>query len=68
MIPSGRVDPFILGHLLGQHRDLHARLLALRADFAVGHEAQAMPSVATGAFSAPGSSSATMRQTSAATP
>jgi hypothetical protein len=29
-----RVDPVILGHLLGQHRDLHARLLALRADFA----------------------------------
>ena len=39
MIPSGRVDPIILGHLLGQHRDLHARLLALRADFAVGHDA-----------------------------
>ena len=39
MIPSGRVDPVILGHLLGQHRDLHARLLALRADFAVGHDA-----------------------------
>jgi hypothetical protein len=31
---AGRVDPVILGHLLGQHRDLHARLLALRADFA----------------------------------
>ena len=35
MLPAGRVDPVILGHLLGQHRDLHARLLALRADFAV---------------------------------
>ena len=34
MLPAGRVDPVILGHLLGQHRDLHARLLALRADFA----------------------------------
>lgn len=33
MLPAGRVDPVILGHLLGQHRDLHARLLALRADF-----------------------------------
>lgn len=39
MIPSGRVDPVILGHLLGQHRDLHARLLALRADFAAAPEA-----------------------------
>jgi hypothetical protein len=39
MIPSGRVDPVILGHLLGQHRDLHARLLALRADFAPEHDA-----------------------------
>lgn len=39
MIPSGRVDPVILGHLLGQHRDLHARLLALRADFAAAHDA-----------------------------
>jgi hypothetical protein len=34
MFSDGRVDPVILGHLLGQHRDLHARLLALRADFA----------------------------------
>jgi hypothetical protein len=34
MLPAGRVDPVILGHLLCQHRDLHARLLALRADFA----------------------------------
>jgi hypothetical protein len=34
MLPAGRVDPVILGHLLGQHRDLHARLLTLRADFA----------------------------------
>lgn len=39
MFPSGRVDPVILGHLLGQHRDLHARLLALRADFAAAHDA-----------------------------
>jgi hemerythrin len=39
MTPSGRVDPVILGHLLGQHRDLHARLLALRADFAPEHDA-----------------------------
>jgi len=43
MIPSGRVDPVILGHLLGQHRDLHARLLALRADFAPDHDAGHAP-------------------------
>jgi len=43
MIPSGRVDPVILGHLLGQHRDLHARLLALRADFAPVHDAGHAP-------------------------
>jgi len=43
MIPSGRVDPVILGHLLGQHRDLHARLLALRADFAPEHDAGHAP-------------------------
>lgn len=43
MIPSGRVDPVILGHLLGQHRDLHARLLALRADFAADHDAGQVP-------------------------
>ena len=43
MIPSGRVDPVILGHLLCQHRDLHARLLALRADFADEHAAAQPP-------------------------
>jgi hypothetical protein len=43
MNPSGRVDPVILGHLLGQHRDLHARLLALRADFAPDHDAGHAP-------------------------
>jgi iron-sulfur cluster repair protein YtfE (RIC family) len=43
MIPSGRVDPVILGHLLCQHRDLHARLLALRADFADQHAATQPP-------------------------
>ena len=43
MLPSGRVDPVILGHLLGQHRDLHARLLALRADFAAEHAAAQPP-------------------------
>ena len=40
---AGRVDPVILGHLLGQHRDLHARLLALRADFAPEHDAGHAP-------------------------
>lgn len=29
-----RIDPVVLGHLLAEHRELHARLLALRADFA----------------------------------
>lgn len=43
MLPSGRVDPVILGHLLGQHRDLHARLLALRASFADEHPAAGPP-------------------------
>jgi len=43
MFSSGRVDPVILEHLLGQHRDLHARLLALRADFAAEHDAGAPP-------------------------
>jgi len=27
------IDPAVLGHLLAEHRDLHARLLELRADF-----------------------------------
>lgn len=40
---GGRVDPVILGHLLGQHRDLHARLLALRADFAAAHASGQVP-------------------------
>lgn len=34
MFSSSRVDPTILGHLLSQHHDLHARILALRAAFA----------------------------------
>lgn len=38
-----RVDPVILGHLLGQHRDLHARLLALRADFVAAHASGQVP-------------------------
>jgi len=29
-----RIDPVVLEHLLAEHRELHARLLALRADFA----------------------------------
>lgn len=34
MSPSSRVDPVILGHMLAEHRDLHARILALKAAFA----------------------------------
>jgi hypothetical protein len=34
MISSDRIDPVILGHILGQHRELHAQLLALKAAFA----------------------------------
>lgn len=33
MLSSYRVDPVVLGHLLCQHRDLHSRLLMLRAAF-----------------------------------
>jgi hypothetical protein len=28
-----RIDPSVLGHMLAEHRDLHARLLELRAEF-----------------------------------
>jgi len=31
MLSSDRIDPVILCHILGQHRDLHAQMLALRA-------------------------------------
>jgi len=34
MISPDRVDPVILGHILGQHRELHAQLLAVKAAFA----------------------------------
>lgn len=30
---SSRIDPVVLGHLLAEHRELHARLLDLRAEF-----------------------------------
>jgi len=30
---SSRLDPVVLGHLLAEHRELHARLLELRAEF-----------------------------------
>jgi hypothetical protein len=30
---SSRIDPAVLGHLLAEHRELHARLLDLRAEF-----------------------------------
>jgi hypothetical protein len=33
MISSSRIEPGVLGHLLSQHRELHARLLLLRAAF-----------------------------------
>jgi len=31
MASFDRIDPVILGHILGQHRDLHAQMLSLRA-------------------------------------
>jgi hypothetical protein len=31
MVSFDRIDPVILGHILGQHRDLHAQMLSLRA-------------------------------------
>ncbi len=34
MYSPDRIDPVILGHILGQHRELHAQLLATRAAFA----------------------------------
>jgi hypothetical protein len=34
MASPDRTDPVILGHLLGQHRELHSQLLAVRAAFA----------------------------------
>ena len=33
MLSSSRIDPGVLGHLLSQHRELHARLLVLRETF-----------------------------------
>ena len=41
MMSSSRIDPVVLGHLLGQHHDLHARLLALRAAFACATQSAA---------------------------
>jgi hypothetical protein len=34
MVPSDRIDPVILGHILGHHRELHSRLLTLKAAYA----------------------------------
>lgn len=34
MVSFSRIDPVVLGHLLAEHRELHGRLLALRAEFA----------------------------------
>lgn len=34
MYSPDRIDPVILGHILGQHRELHSQLLATRAAFA----------------------------------
>lgn len=45
MFPSSRLDPVILEHLLSQHRDLHARILALRAAF-TPEEVPASPAAA----------------------
>lgn len=36
MALHGRTDPVILGHILAQHRELHERIVAARAAFAVG--------------------------------
>lgn len=36
MTPQHRTDPVILGHILAQHRELHERILAVRAAFAAG--------------------------------
>ena len=33
MVPSDRIDPVILGHILGHHRELHSRLLTLKAAY-----------------------------------
>lgn len=34
MLSSDRIDPVILGHILGHHRELHSRLLTLKAAYA----------------------------------
>jgi hypothetical protein len=34
VVPSDRIDPVILGHILGHHRELHSRLLTLKAAYA----------------------------------
>lgn len=44
MVASNRIDPVVLGHLLSQHHELHARLLALKAVFS--EEARAPADVA----------------------
>lgn len=31
MVPPDRIDPVILGHILEHHRELHSRLLTLKA-------------------------------------
>ncbi|MCE9632428.1 MAG: hemerythrin domain-containing protein [Planctomycetia bacterium] len=33
MYSTDRIDPVILGHILGQHRELHSQLLSMRAEF-----------------------------------
>ncbi|MFM8733890.1 MAG: hemerythrin domain-containing protein [Pirellulales bacterium] len=45
MFSNPRIDPVILGHILGQHRELHAQVLALRAAFAARPDASRLDAV-----------------------
>lgn len=45
MFSNQRIDPVILGHILGQHRELHAQLLALRGALASRPEPQRLAGV-----------------------
>lgn len=45
MFSNQRIDPVILGHILGQHRELHAQLLALREALASRPEPQRIAGV-----------------------
>lgn len=45
MFSDQRIDPVILGHILGQHRELHAQILAVRAALAGRPEPQRVAGV-----------------------